>query len=180
MEGYIMLLLFDYGHGGRDPGATAGKRKESEDVLKLGKAIAAILREKGLTIDETRNRDVTISLLARSNLEHKKKYDYFISFHRNAAKNTSASGAETFVYLTNNKKAKALATSIQQAMVNLGFKDRGVKQADFHVLRETYSQAILIEVGFITNKTDNELFNSKFDQLANEIATAIYKHCVSC
>lgn len=46
MEEYIMLLLFDYGHGGRDPGATAGKRKESEDVLKLGKAIAAYCEKK--------------------------------------------------------------------------------------------------------------------------------------
>lgn len=43
----------------------------------------------------------------------------------------------------------------------------------FHVLRETRSPAILIEVGFIDNTKDNELFDTKFDEIVKAIAKAI-------
>jgi len=42
-----------------------------------------------------------------------------------------------------------------------GFKNRGVKKADFYVLRETKMPAVLIEIGFIDNSIDNALFDIK-------------------
>lgn len=51
-----MKFLFDYGHGGTDPGAVYGKRKESHDVLRLGQAIAKRLRAAGAVVDETRKK----------------------------------------------------------------------------------------------------------------------------
>ena len=39
-----MKFLFDYGHGGNDPGAVYGKRKELHNVLRLGQAVAKRLR----------------------------------------------------------------------------------------------------------------------------------------
>jgi N-acetylmuramoyl-L-alanine amidase len=46
-------LCFDYGHGGNDPGAVYKGRKEADDVLSLGRAVAAVLRRHGVIIDET-------------------------------------------------------------------------------------------------------------------------------
>ncbi|WP_246027736.1 N-acetylmuramoyl-L-alanine amidase [Lysinibacillus antri] len=96
-----------------------------------------------------------------------------MSFHRNAAANPSANGVETFVFTINNSKSMPLATAIQKALVEIGFRNRGVKTANFHVLRETYSPAVLLEVGFISNTSDNMLFDSRFENIAKAIAGAI-------
>ena len=168
-----MQILFDYGHGGKDPGAIYKGRKESDDVLKLGQAVAKHLRAAGIVVDETRTSDATLSLDERVKIELKKKYDYFISFHRNAFKPEQATGAEVFVYHAYNAKSKALAREIQQALVNIGFRDRGVKEAEFYVLKHTKAPALLLEVGFIDNSNDNQLFDLKFEEIVDGIAQAI-------
>lgn len=159
--------------GGLDPGAVYKGRKEKDDNLKLGLAVAKELRRHGVIVDETRTKDTTLSLNERSNFEKRGNYDYFISFHRNAFKPEQASGVETFTYTNQTLKAKSLATRIQKNLVGVGFVDRGVKSANFHVLRETRAPAILIEVGFIDNTKDNELFDAKFNEIVRAIASAI-------
>lgn len=166
-------LCFDYGHSGSDKGASYKGRFEKDDTLKLGMAVAKEVRRHGIKIDETRTDDRTMSLSERSNFERKGNYDYFISFHRNAFKPEAAEGVETFTYTRQTAKAKSLATRIQKNLVGVGFKDRGVKKANFHVLRETRSPAILIEVGFIDNTKDNQIFDSKFSEIVEAITRAI-------
>lgn len=166
-------LCFDYGHGGEDSGACYKGRKESNDVLSIGRAVAVEVRRHGITVDETRTSDVTVSLNDRSNFENRNSYDYFISFHRNAFKPEQARGAETYTYLNGGAKAKRLAESIQTSLVALGFKDRGVKEANFHVLRETKAPAVLIEIGFIDNSSDNNIFDSRRNEIIKVITKAI-------
>ncbi|SHF16057.1 N-acetylmuramoyl-L-alanine amidase [Caloramator proteoclasticus] len=166
-------VCLDYGHGGQDAGAVYKGRNEKDDNLKLGKKVAEILRQNGIVVDETRTGDNTVSLQERSNFERKNNYDYFISFHRNASVPEKAKGVETFVYSLTNVRAKALADKVQANLVALGFVDRKVKSANYHVLRETKAQAILIEVGFIDNTEDNNLFDTKFNDIAKAIAKAI-------
>ena len=169
----MIRICLDYGHGGSDPGAVYKGKKEKDDVLKVGLAVAKILRNHGVLVDETRATDKTVSLKERSDMENKKKYDYFISFHRNAFKPEQANGVETFTYTNQTAKAKNLADKIQKELVAIGFTNRGVKKANFHVLRETKAPAVLIEIGFIDNTKDNQLFDSKFDEIATEIAKSI-------
>lgn len=169
------LLCFDYGHGGSDGGADYKGRKESNEVLSLGKEVASEVRRHGVTVDETRTTDTTVSLDARSNYENKKNYDYFVSFHRNAFLPEQANGVETFTYLNGSAKAKNLANSVQNNLVSVGFFNRKVKEANFHVLRETKAAAILIEIGFIDNTNDNKIFDAK----RNEIIKAITKGILS-
>ena len=169
----MIRLCADYGHGGNDPGAVYKGRKEKDDVLKLGLAVVKELRSYGIEVDETRTTDKTLSLKERSNFEKNKDYDYFISFHRNAFKPEKASGVETFTYINQTAKAKSLADKIQKNLVAIGFVDRKVKKANFHVLRETKSPAVLLEVGFIDNTKDNELFDTRFAEIVKVITKAI-------
>ena len=169
----MISMCFDFGHGGSDSGASYKGRFEKNDTLKLGLAVAKEVRRHGVKVDETRTTDKTISLSARSSFERKGKYDYFISFHRNAFKPEAAEGVETFTYTRQTAKAKSLASRIQKNLVGVGFKDRGVKKANFHVLRETRSPAVLIEVGFIDNSKDNQIFDSKFSEIVEGITRAI-------
>lgn len=169
----MISLCCDPGHGGNDSGAVYKDRWEKDDTLKLGLAVVNELRKHGILIDETRTKDITVSLKERSDFEKKKKYDYFISFHRNAFKPEHATGVEIFTYINQTKKAKSLADKIQKNLADIGFVDRGVKKANLHVLRETKSPAVLIEVGFIDNTKDNELFDTKFNEIVQVITKAI-------
>lgn len=166
-------LCFDYGHGGSDPGACYNGRNESNDVLAIGREVAKEVRRHGVVVDEIRATDATLSLQQRSNYENKSNYDYFISFHRNAFKPEAATGAETYTYLNQNSRSKAMADKIQTAVVNVGFVNRGVKKANFHVLRETKASAVLIELGFIDNSKDNSLFDTKKKEIIKAISKAI-------
>lgn len=112
-------LCFDYGHGGEDPGATYNGRKESDDVLSLGKEVAAEVRRHGVVVDETRTSDATVSLNDRSSFENENTYHYFISFHRNAYEPEKAKGVETYTYLNPGEKSRELAESIQASLVIL-------------------------------------------------------------
>ena len=166
-------LCFDYGHGGVDSGADYNGREESNDVLSLGKAVAEEVRRHGITVDETRTSDTQVSLMDRSEFENKNTYDYFISFHRNAFQPEKARGVETYTYLNGGSKSKGLAGRIQTSLVALGFTDRGIKEANYYVLRETKAPAVLIEIGFIDNSGDNALFDSKRNEIIKAIAKAI-------
>ncbi len=84
-----------------------------------------------------------------------------------------AKGIETFTYLNGSEKAKSLAYKVQSGLVGVEFVNRGVKEANFHVLRETKTTSILIEVGFLDNTTDNNLFDSKRNEIVKAITKAI-------
>lgn len=168
------IIIFDYGHGGKDSGATLGSRYEKNDVLKLGKDVKKIVERHGVQVDETRKDDETVSLSQRVAIANSKNYDFFISFHRNAF-NGKAFGVETYTYILKKPKAVELATNINNAMVKVGFHNRGVKNANFKVLRDTKADAVLLEVGFIDNVNDNKIFDDNYNMLVLEIAKAILK-----
>jgi len=79
----------------------------------------------------------------------------------------------------NLDKSFSLAAEIQQNFSqNLKRKNRGVKQAGFVVLHQTYMPSVLIELGFLSNKNEGKFLNSKMgqQQMAKEIAKAITKY----
>ncbi|WDC83359.1 N-acetylmuramoyl-L-alanine amidase [Caloramator sp. mosi_1] len=166
-------VCLDYGHGGVDSGAVYKGRCEKDDNLELGLKIAEELRRHGVIVGETRTSDTTLSLKDRTLFANKGNFDYFISFHRNAYIPEKTNGVETYVYIIGREKSIELANKIQKALTQVGFTNRGVKKANFYVLRETKSPAVLIEVGFIDNSEDNKLFDSRKDEIAKEIAKAI-------
>lgn len=168
-----MKICFDYGHGGLDPGAVYKGRKEKDDVLYIGRRIASEIIRQGVVVDETRTRDRNLSLRERTDFERQGNYDYFISFHRNAFSPEKAKGVETFVYTRPREKANNLANRIQKSLVDIGFVNRGVKKANFYVLRNTRAPAILVEIGFIDNSEDNKIFDNNMEKIIQGVSKAI-------
>lgn len=89
--------------------------------------------------------------------------DLDISIHQNAAKvdpgDGKTKGVEVFVYSTSSK-AYAAAGRVCAKLAALGFTNRGVKiSTGLYVLRHTKSPAMLIEVGFVDDKDDVNLYN---------------------
>ena len=91
-------IYIDPGHGGANPGATYGKRKESEDVYKLAADVAARLGEiADLQVKVSRTNYADPRLTERCAAANAWGADYFISIHRNAFKPNGASGVEAWI-----------------------------------------------------------------------------------
>jgi N-acetylmuramoyl-L-alanine amidase len=168
-------IYINPGHGGTDSGAVGiGGRTEKTDNLKYAKEVARLLESAGHTVKLERADDTFISVTNIARKANEWNADYFISFHRNAA-SSDANGSECLVCSTASTKSKQLAQAIAAAMVEVGFRDRGVKVQDknTYVLKNTKMPATTIECGFVTNATDNAIFDGKFDLIVNKIAQAI-------
>ena len=168
-----LLICMDYGHGGSDSGAVYMGRRESEDNLRLGKMVTEELRRLGILVDETRKEGEYLSLYNRTRYSNRKNYDYFISFHRNAFRPETASGVEIFIHPNGSKRAEILGKDILKKLKSIGFRDRGLKKKSFYVLKHTKAPALLLEVGFIDNSLDNQLFDKKIQEIAKSISWEI-------
>lgn len=181
--------LLDAGHGGSSTGAIGFGHVEKDDCLRLTLRVGELLEKTGQVVAYTRTQDVTMSLEERSNFQKAGSYDYFVSFHRNAA-NQAATGME--IYTQNGEgegtPSYSLARQIHAALTEAGvlsaqgsdkaFRDRGLKQEDFHVLRETTCPSILLETGFIDTLQDNEIYDSQFEVIAQAITRGCLEQLV--
>ena len=161
------VIVIDVGHGGKDTGAIGVNGiQEKEVVLNVAKEILNLNKtvlNNRFDIYLTRYTDTLVSLFDRSRLAKALKTDVFVSLHCNASQTTSR-GMEVYVHNSvnlNTKESISLGVHIlNESTLKLGFEERGVKFANFQVLRETTSfcPAILVELGFITNAVEADYF----------------------
>ncbi|CDV96341.1 N-acetylmuramoyl-L-alanine amidase [Desulfitobacterium hafniense] len=138
-------IFIDPGHGGGDPGAVS-KIKEADYTLPYALELGRVLKSLGLQVGYTRTADVFMSLSDRGARANQAAADYFISIHFNAG---GGIGVETYA-LSAGGNAEKLARAVQAPLVSYtGMANRGVKFANFQVLRDTKMPAILIEGGFV-------------------------------
>lgn len=167
-------IFLDFGHGGKDSGAIGHGLKEKDRALTIGLKIGKILERHKVKVRYSRQTDVFIELATRSDLSNLAKSDLFVSIHLNAHHDKNAQGFEIFNY-PKSTSGLLLAKDIHDSVIHskLFTKDRGIKQANFSVLRRTKAKAVLIEVGFITNKEDVQLMGNREDEFAQVIAKGI-------
>lgn len=169
-------IILDPGHGGTDPGAIGFGLREKDVVLSTGLKINNLLKKTPFKVKMTRSSDVFVSVNARPDFAIKNKGNVFVSIHANAA-SANANGTETFYYAAAANPyvsdSKLLALKIQTRMTDAwSLNNRGVKSGNYGVLRENNMPAALAELGFITNKSDNDKLKSDYWQTA--AAKAIY------
>ena len=146
------LVVLDPGHGGSDPGAVGCGLEEDDGVLDVSLRLRALLEAAGVRVTMTRETDTSVGLSARASLANAMNADVFVSNHSNANAGTPASGTETFVATAASARSVTLATLIQDELVaTWGLPDRGVKYANFVVVRDTNMPAALAELAF-TNR----------------------------
>jgi N-acetylmuramoyl-L-alanine amidase len=113
-------------------------------------------------------------LIARTNMVNSFNPNLHIDYHMNAFGNgwTTPGGIETFVYKKTLKEAVTIASKVQSNLVNaLGFANRGVKEGDLHMIRETNPTAILIEFAFMSNQ--NEAMKMRTSDYQKKAAKAV-------
>ena len=154
------IVVIDPGHGGKDSGAIGINGIQEKDVvLSIANEVLRFNNEleQPLDIYLTRYSDTLISLSDRTKLAKALKADMFVSLHCNHSNNPDARGMEVYVAKTISKysdDAIWFAFQLQRDInKSLGFESRGVKFANFQVLRETvdYCPSVLLELGFLSN-----------------------------
>lgn len=171
----MITICLDAGHGGTDPGAVNGGKREKDITLNLALKVGALIGDK-VNVIYSRNNDTFIPLGNRCKISNNNKCDYFVSIHVNSAENKSAFGIETFTYTVPGDKASKLAKNVQTNLIKAtASKDRGIKTANYYVLKHTIAPAILIEVGFISNEVEcKKLCSDDYQyKLAKAIADGI-------
>jgi len=151
------VVVIDPGHGGVDPGAV-GPRGTYEKDVNLAVSLAAAEALTGrVEVHLTRREDETVSLRRRTDLANEKKAVLFLSVHANGSVRPEAGGTETY-HFPGSRLGGLLARAVQRRLLEaLRRRDRGVKEADFFVLRETICPAALAEVLFLTNPEEEAL-----------------------
>lgn len=174
----MVEVVIDAGHGAHDPGAIGNGLQEKERALTLSKMLNDELRANGVSTYMTRSTDVFVTLSGRAQIANAKGAKVFISDHLNSGGGT---GYESFVYnkipASDGGKTLRLQSLVHDAAMGvlspLGFRDRGKKQADLAVLRETNMAAVLTENGFIDNATD--MSHIRKDEVLRRLAKAYAK-----
>lgn len=173
------IIVIDPGHGGKDPGAVGSSGlRESDVAFRISIMVVDFLNRYDIDAILTRSRDQYVSLQDRAKLANNEKADYFISIHINSASNPLATGTETFAF-TNSVDGTKLATSIQNKLINeINLANRGVKYADFYVLKYTNMPAALVEVAFINNPYEEKLLMDDLflEHVAVGISNGILEH----
>lgn len=169
-------IIIDAGHGGSDPGAVFEGRQEKDDNLRLALEVQRLLQAQGQNVVMTRSTDVFVPLEERSAISNRNNADLFVSLHRNASTNLSYNGLDNFIYTNAPQTTAQKAQNVVDEVASVGVQsNRGVSRANFSVLRRTVAPAMLLEMGFITNARDNQLFDQNFNAYAQAIVRGIMR-----
>lgn len=196
---YSNTIFLDPGHGGRDSGAFYYNVAEKDLNMQIYRKLRTKLEELGYKVLTSRDSDIDVDFVTeRSRMVNKTNSDIFISIHFNATGNTysKASGIQTYSYSDEpdypskiNKywhnhpdrmsESKRLAAAIHSSLLaETGAKDAGLLESSYAVLRETAKPAVLLELGYMDNFSENQqIRDSRYqDKLVAGIVKGIQKY----
>ena len=141
-------VVIDAGHGGHDSGATSrAGGAEKNATIRVAQHLEEKLRAAGFRTVMTRTDNTFIPLDARAAISNRQNNSIFVSIHFNDSPKRGIRGVETYY---NSRVAILLAEKIEQSISELS-PGRGVKHANFRVLRKNHFPAVLVECGFLSN-----------------------------
>jgi len=182
------IVIIDAGHGGPDGGAVGDEVLEKDVTLKISLMIRDYLQGQGALVMMTRDDDYDLAdeqvkgygrrkvedLKKRLKLINESSADMYLSIHLNAIPSAKWRGAQTF-YHGSLEENKNLAKFIQAEIKdNLKNTDRDAKPIEgIYLLKHAKVPGALVEVGFLSNRAERELLQTKKYQ--RKIAESIYE-----
>ncbi len=173
------VIVIDAGHGGSDSGARGHYGTLEKDVtLYVALRVQKLLTDAGAKVIMTRTTDKDVASAQASNSRELQARvdvcppdtDIFISIHCNAFSNPNSNGMETYYY-SGSPQSRSLAVLLNEELAKHGGRhNRGVRTANFYVLRHNPHVASLVELAFITNYEEENLLSDDDYQDAMAIA----------
>lgn len=153
--------------GGGTSGVVSGLR-EAELTMRIGLRLRAVLEDAGVRVVLTRTKTAGTSMgnIARARIANRAGAALFLRVHADGSTDPSARGTHTLhpalrsgwtddVYPESRRAARIVQRDVRAA---LGFPDRGLQErSDFTGFNWADVPAILVELGFMTNPTDDRL-----------------------
>lgn len=196
---YSNTIFLDPGHGGRDAGAFYYNVAEKDLNMQIYHKLRAKLEELGYKVLTSRDSDIDVDFVTeRSRMVNKTNSDIFISIHFNATGSaySKASGIQTYSYRDEPdypskinqywhnhpdrmSESKRLAAAIHSSLLaETGAKDAGLLESSYAVLRETAKPAVLLELGYMDNFSENQQIRDSHyqDKLVAGIVKGIQKY----
>lgn len=171
-----LQIVIDPGHGGNDDGTTGYYGTDEKGLtLPTAELLAAKLEASGAEVVFTRQSDTYVSLRKRVSVSHQVAADAFISIHYDSVDNSSVNGFTTYYQ---HGFQKPLADAIHASLEDrLSLKDRGVREGNYLVLRENKQMAVLLELGYLSNATEERTITTA--QFRETAAHAIYEGVIN-
>ena len=170
----MLRVCLDFGHGGKDSGAIGINGIKEKDInLSVGMKVKQYLEKYNVELILTRDNDSFISLDERVKISNNNNCKLFVSIHCNAHTNPSANGFESYSYKGNSALQKLVHKNV---IDHISLSDRGTKKGSYYVINYTKAEAILIELGFITNNDDFTIITNNIDKIASMIGKSIVQY----
>lgn len=177
------VIVLDPGHGGTDPGAIGpGGIQEKNVTLPVALKVKALLEKAGAKVFMTRQDDRDVfgpnssavdELKARITVGNVRKADIFLSIHADSTLSRDVGGTATYFY-QKTRYDSLLARCLQAGLAQTdGLQDRGIKAANFYVIKRTIMPASLVEMAFLSNPNEERLLNDP--QFQQKVAAGIVK-----
>ena len=167
-------VVVDAGHGGKDSGALRRYSPPEKAVaLDVALRVDRKLRESQLKTVLTRSNDTFVPLDSRVAIGNEQKNSIFVSIHFNDSRRRGVEGVETYYH---SPYAYDLAEAIERSLSSLPeTTNRGVHTARFRVLRNAIYPSVLVECGYLSNRSEGrEVASAEYrEKLADKIAEAI-------
>lgn len=185
------VVVIDSGHGGRDPGKIGVDGSLEKDVnLQIAKKLKEYLEKSDVTVVMTRDGDAGLygegdgnkkmaDMKARCNRINQANPVFTVSIHQNSYHEESVSGGQVFYY-KNSKQGKRLAEILQKRLNAMDeASHRSAKANDnYYLLLHVRSPIVIAECGFLSNRKEAALLNTKEyqDRLAQAIHEGILEY----
>ncbi len=156
-------VVVDAGHGGKDSGTPKrssrkvrgnGLIDEKAVNLDAARRLERHLKRGGATVVMTRKSDVYVTLNERPAIGNRHRALLFVSIHADAAANRSAHGFTIYVARRASASSLKAAALIRRELARTGVTDRGIRRADYRVLKNSRGPAVLVELGFLSNSAE--------------------------
>ncbi|WP_342598476.1 SH3 domain-containing protein [Psychrobacillus sp. FSL H8-0483] len=148
-----LSIVIDAGHGGNDRGTTGALGTDEKGITLLtAELLSSKLQAAGANVIMTRESDQYVDLRKRVSIGHQVSADAFISLHYDAVDNSSVRGFTSY-YMHGYQKE--LAQYVHDGLADMiSLKDRGTQPGNYLVLRENKQKAVLVELGYLSNPTE--------------------------
>lgn len=153
------IIVIDAGHGGNDMGVTYNEASEKQIVLGVASQIKKLNNSEDYEIILTRDSDQYAGLSDRTTMINKLNPEMVISLHINRTPGSETEKKGHEIFTQNSDASKALAEKISKKLGSCKIEEKNL-----HILRESKSPAVLVELGFINNKEDRDYLSSEAGQ----------------
>lgn len=169
-------VVIDAGHGGKDPGARSVLGFYEKGInLAVALDVARLLEQRGLRVKMTRTDDYFVELEDRAAIANNLDADLFVSIHSDSFPKNTRRGFTVYIANAASSSSRRAANAIARSMSGTGLNSFGVERANYHVLTGTRGPAVLVELGYLTNRREAALLSSSSfqDRLAAAVADGI-------